>query len=157
WGADFAAKWPLRQAARFIRAASCAGKERPPNSATSTQNCTTGAIATLFRLLDDFLNAPALLLGHRARFDDAHQVAHAGLVLLVVDLEACALPHRLAVEAVGLARADLDDDGLVHLVGDDRAEAELAATAGLSLGLGLRRRRGGVAHSDSSFLARRPR
>src|SRR6202171_1673082 len=84
---------------------------------------------TLLRLLDDLEQAPALLLGDGARFSDADQVADSALVLLVVDLELGAVSHGLAVEAVRLGRADLDDDRLVHLVGDHGAEADLALAA----------------------------
>src|SRR6266513_2334819 len=122
----------------------------PELSATlSRVSCWT----TLSRLLHDLEHAPALLLGDGTRLGDADQVAHAALVLLVVDLEPGALLHRLAVEAMRPGRADLDDDRLVHLVGDDRAQADLAPAARRS----LRQLRGGIAHSDSSFLARRPR
>src|SRR4029077_629779 len=79
--------------------------------------------------LHDLEHAPANLLGDRLRFGDADEVAHAALVLLVVDLELRAPLHRLAVEAVGLRRAHLDDHRLVHLVGDDGAQADLALAA----------------------------
>src|SRR5256885_441105 len=104
-------------------------------------------------LLHDLKYAPALLLGDGARFGDAHEVAHAALVLLVVDLEPGALLHRLAVQAMSLGRADLDDDRLVHLVGDDGAQADLAPAArrdGRCL-------RGGVAHFAPSLFYARPR
>src|SRR5258708_12187872 len=72
-------------------------------------------ITLLLGLLHDFQNAPALLLGDGARFGDADQVADAALVLLVVDFELRAPLDGLAVEAVGLGRADLDGDRLFHL------------------------------------------
>src|ERR1700730_3820341 len=86
-------------------------------------------IIRLLRFLHDFEEAPALLLGDRARFCDADQVADAALVLLVVDLESGALADRLLVEPVRFGRADLDDDRLVHLVRDHRPEADLALPA----------------------------
>src|SRR4029077_17547035 len=106
-------------------------------------------------LLHDLKHAPALLLRDRARFGDAHEVADAALVLLVVDLELGAVREGLAVQAVRAGRADLDDDGLFHPVRDHVAQADLALAA-LSLGfcLGLS---GSVCHADSSFFARRPR
>src|SRR6266550_2181399 len=120
----------------------------PELSATlSRVSCWT----TLSRLLHDLEHAPALLLGDRPRLGDADEVAHAALVLLVVDLEPGALLHRLAVQPVRPGRAHLDDDRLVHLVGDHRAETDLAPAAGWG-GWG---RRGCVAHSATSFL--RPR
>src|ERR1700693_393029 len=88
-------------------------------------------INLLFGLLHDFQHAPALLLGDGARLGDANQVADAALVLFVVDLELRAPLDGLAVQAVGLGRADLDDDRLVHLVGDHRAQPDLALAAGL--------------------------
>src|SRR5258708_17540157 len=114
-------------------------------------------ITLLLGLLHDFQNAPALLLGDGARFGDADQVADAALVLLVVDLELRAPLDGLAVEAVGLGRADLDDDRLVHLVGDHCAEPDLALAAGL---VGRRRlcrcrcRGCGVGHDLSSAFLR---
>src|SRR5712691_151162 len=86
-------------------------------------------ITGLLRLLHDLEDAPANLLGDGLRFGDAHEVADAALVLLVVDLELCAPLHRLAVEPVGFRRAHLDDDRLVHLVGDDGAQADFALSA----------------------------
>src|SRR5438270_3208267 len=126
----------------------------PELSATlSRVSCWT--ICLLSRLRHDLDDAPPLFLGQRTRLRDAHEVADAALVLLVVDLELGALAHRLAVEAVGFRRAHLDDDRLVHLVGDDVAQPDLAPAAGFR---GSRRSGGGVAHSASSFLARpRPR
>src|SRR6202521_543293 len=112
-------------------------------------------ITLLLRLLHDFEHAPALLLGDGARLGDADQVADAALVLLVVDLELGAPPDGLAVQAVGLGRADLDDDRLVHLVGDHRAEPDLALAARLvgRRRLGGRCRRCGVGHvASSAFL-----
>src|ERR1041384_960297 len=123
----------------------------PELSATlSRVSCWT---TSLSGLLDDLEYAPALLLGDRPRLGDAHQVAHAALVLLVVDLELGALLNRLAVQAMGLGRADLHDHGLVHLVCDDGAQPDLAPASRRSFG----RLDGGVGHSGSSFLARRPR
>src|SRR5207249_9379959 len=107
----------------------------------------------LLGLLHDLEHAPALLLGERPRLGDADEIAHAALVLLVVDLEPGALLHCLAVQPVRLGRAHLDDDRLVHLVGDHRAEADLAPAAGWG-GWG---HRGCVAHSATSFLRPRAR
>src|SRR5579864_1007183 len=83
-------------------------------------------ITSLLGLLHDLKYAPALLFRDGARLGDADEVAHAALVLLVVDLEPGALLHRLPIQAVRLGGADLDDDGLVHLVRDHRAQADLA-------------------------------
>src|SRR2546423_98827 len=103
-----------------------------------------------------FLDLAAGLGGLDGGRDD---VAHAALVLLVVDLEAGALLDGLAVEAVGFARADLDDDRLVHLVGDDHAEADLAAAPGRVILSLLSWACCGVGHHSaaSSFFLARPR
>src|SRR5438309_4561616 len=109
----------------------------------------------LLRLLHDLKYTPAFLLGDRARLGDADKVAHAAFVLLVVDLEAGPLLHGLPVKTVGLRRAHLDDDGLVHLVGDHGAQADLALSA-----LGRRRLHRllvGRHQEGSSDLALRPR
>src|SRR5438132_10575100 len=103
-------------------------------------------------LLHDVQYAPAFLAGHRAGLGEADEAGHAALVLLVMHLEAGALLDRLAVQAVRLGRADLHDDRFVHLVRDHVAQPDLALAAGLGRGLGC-----GIAHSESSFLARRPR
>src|SRR5882672_8966533 len=84
---------------------------------------------TLLGLLHDLEQAPALLFGDGARLGDADEVAHAALVLLVVNLETRALADGLAVQAVRFGRADLDDDRLVHLVGDHSAQPDLALAA----------------------------
>src|SRR5207247_7138694 len=104
----------------------------------------------LLGLLHDLEDAPALLARDRARLGDADEVAHAAFVLLVVDLEARALLHGLAVQAVRLGRAHLDDDGLVHLVGDHSPEADTATAA---------RRGDGGSGGDSgpASLSSRPR
>src|ERR1700687_405765 len=95
-GANFGAKWPWRQAARLRRAASWVSERGPPHSRASSQ-WSSAPSPRLPGLLHDFQNSPALFLGDRARLGDADQVAHAALVLLVVDLELGALLHRLAV------------------------------------------------------------
>src|SRR6202171_2027330 len=113
---------------------------------------------TLLGLLHDLEQAPPLLLGDGARLGDADQVANAALILLVVDLELGALPDGLAVEAVRLGRADLDDDRLVHLVGDHGGKADFPLPAMSRLGgcrLWLGRGLGcGVGHDVSSVFLR---
>src|SRR6202165_1479674 len=110
---------------------------------------------TLLGLLHDLEQAPALLLGDGARLSDADQVAHAALVLLVVDLELRPLLDRLLVEPVRLGRAVLDDDRLVHLVRDHRAQADLPLAAGVGRALCLGRWLGcGVGHEVSSAFLR---
>src|ERR1700682_6222101 len=112
-------------------------------------------ITLLLRFLHDLEQAPALLFRDRARLGDADEVAHAALVLLVMDLEPRALLDRLAVQPVGLGRADLDDDRLVHLVRDHGAQTARPLAAGLGRVLGgclwLGR---GVGHEVSSAFLR---
>src|ERR1700694_3009759 len=84
---------------------------------------------TLLGLLHDLEQAPTLFLGDGSCLGDTDEGADAALVLLVVDLELRPLLDGLAVEAVRFGRADLDDDRLVHLFGDHRAEADLALAA----------------------------
>src|SRR5438093_13476066 len=99
----------------------------PELSATFTRvSCWT---IRLLGLLHDLEHPPALLLGDGARLGDADEVAHAALVLLVVDLEAGPLLDGLLVEPVRLGCADLDDDRLVHLVRDHSAQPDLALVA----------------------------
>src|SRR5947209_18131237 len=116
----------------------------PELSATfSRVSCWT--IRSLLGLFHDLEHAPSLLLGERTGLGDADEVAHAALVLLVVHLELGSLLDRLAIQSVCLRRADLEDDGLVHLVSDDRGQPDLAPSAVGRGGL----LSGGVGHSAS--------
>src|SRR3954470_3137265 len=107
----------------------------PVLSATlSRDSCWIICPVLLLRLLDDLHHAPALGRAERAGLHQEHPVTDATFVGLVVGLE----PHRaaqdLAVERVLDAVLDGHDDGLVHLVADDEALADLAAVA-LDVGL----------------------
>src|SRR3989475_3374880 len=105
----------------------------PELSATlSRVSCWT---ISLLGLLHDLKYAPSFLFGDGTRFRDSDEVAHAAFVLLVVDFEPRPLLHSLAIETVGLRRAHLDDDRLVHLVRDHGAQADLALPAGGRRGL----------------------
>src|SRR3954470_9510353 len=108
----------------------------------------------LLGLLDD-LDQPPPLGGRRGPgLHDLHAVADAGDPLLVVRLQLARTADDLAVQAVLHAVLDLDDDGLLHLVADDEALADLAVpatgqagpTGGLTCLLGL-------AHATPSFGA----
>src|SRR6266851_2566837 len=90
-------------------------------------------ITCLLRLLHDLEHAPANLLRDGLRFGDADEVAHAAFVPLVVNLELRAPLHRLAVEAVRLRGAHLDDDGLGHLVDRHQDFSSLALRTRLGL------------------------
>src|SRR3954470_10255979 len=82
-------------------------------------------------LLDHRDQPPPLGGGGRPGLHDLHPVADARDVLFVVGLELARAPDDLAVEAVLHAVLDLDDDGLLHLVADHQALADLAvATTG---------------------------
>src|SRR4051812_49244746 len=82
-----------------------------------------------FGLHEDLRHAPALLLRHRARLDDAHLVARPGRLLLVVALVLLLLGHVLAVLAVLHAALDLDDHRLGHLGREHGPDAGLGLAA----------------------------
>src|SRR3954471_10830210 len=85
----------------------------------------------LLGLLEDLDQPPPLGGRRRPGLHDLHAVTDAGDLLLVVGLQLAGATDDLAVEAVLHAVLDLDDDGLVHLVADHEALADLAvATAG---------------------------
>src|SRR4051812_10508705 len=75
----------------------------------------------------DFHEPPVLRLRERPRLDDPDDVADVRLVLLVVRMELAAAPDHLLVPRVDPDQVDLDDDRLVHRVGDDDAAALLMA------------------------------
>src|SRR5450631_2438386 len=93
-------------------------------------------------LLDHLLG----LFEHRG---DAHAIADAALVGLVMDLEASVDAHHLLVEGVRLLLLDEHDARLLHLVADHHTLAHLAARADCGcLGLG--------AHTSSSSASTAP-
>ena len=79
---------------------------------------------------DDFLKCPAFELGQRAGLDDADAVADLGLAVFVVDVVFFGSFDDLVELGMGNAGDVLDDDGLVHLIGDDKADAGLAEAGG---------------------------
>src|SRR6476620_4028542 len=83
----------------------------------------------LLGLLDDLDQPPPLGGGRGPGLHDLHAVADAGDVLLVVRLQLAGPADDLAVQPVLHAVLDLDDDGLLHLVADDEALADLAVPA----------------------------
>src|ERR1700687_4625036 len=78
------------------------------------------------RLLQNFGDTPARLLGDRASLDDAHAIADSAHALLVVNLEAPGMTDDLLVERVGLEDLHQHDHGLLHLVAHDNAVTNLA-------------------------------
>src|SRR5690349_9777318 len=84
-------------------------------------------------LFEDLHDPPPLGGRQRTRLHQQHPVADAARVLLVVRLQLAGTPHDLAVERVLDPVLDLDDHGLVHLVADDKALADLALPAHLRL------------------------
>ena len=82
-----------------------------------------GALAGAGHDLD---HAPALGGRQRPRLLDAHGVADARLVALVVRLELRGQADDALVERMAREALDRDDDRLVHLVGDDAADLGLA-------------------------------
>src|SRR5205085_9733014 len=94
-----------------------------------------GAIlAGSLRRLQDFREAPVLRLRERPGLDDADEVADVRLVLLVVGVELDRAPDDFLIARVRLHGVALDDDRLVHRVGNDDAAALLAPST-LVLGL----------------------
>src|ERR671915_1083543 len=77
-------------------------------------------------LLKDLHDAPPLGRRQRPGLHQAHPVTDAALVALVVGLVFRRTSDDLAVQGVLHAVFDGDDDGLVHLVADDEALADLA-------------------------------
>src|SRR6201994_4209263 len=96
-------------------------------------------IIELPRLLDDVDETPALGLRQRAGLDDAHDVALAGLVALVVRVQRARAADDLLVGRVPAGDVDADGDRLVAFVGDDDALAFLGGDR-----LALDRRRAGA-------------
>src|SRR5438128_10152159 len=84
----------------------------------------------LLGLLEDLDDAPALARRQRTRLHQEDAVADAGSALLVVRLELVRTANDLAVQGVLDAVLDSDDDGLVHLVADNKALTGLAEAAG---------------------------
>src|SRR3954471_22883761 len=76
--------------------------------------------------LEHFDDPPTLLARQRPGLLDAHAVALAHLVRLVVRIEPVRALEGLAVARVAHAVDDADDDGLVHLRRDDDALPHLA-------------------------------
>src|SRR5258705_13824846 len=75
--------------------------------------------------LDEIHESPALVLAQRTRLHESDDVAHLAFVLLVVNLEAVAAPHVLAV--LGMLHQPLDrhDHRLLHRVAHDASRHEL--------------------------------
>src|SRR6478672_5591321 len=99
---------------------------RAPVLSATLRRVSCWITAPLPRLLHDLREPPALRLRERARLHDAHGVADAGRVLLVVRVELDSATDDLLVLGMALDHVDLDDDRLVALVGDDDAAALLA-------------------------------
>src|SRR4051812_35650581 len=83
----------------------------------------------LLRLLEDLDDAPPLARAQWPGLHEEHPVADAAGVLLVVGLELVGTTQRLLVERMLDPILDSHDDGLVHLVADDQALADLAEAA----------------------------
>src|SRR5262249_24258878 len=88
------------------------------------------------RALENFDNAPALVLRQRAGLGDADAVTLADVVGLVVRVQALRPLHRLLVAGVPHPVDDGHDDGLVHLDRDCDAFARLAGVEPLLSGFG---------------------
>src|SRR6478752_1997333 len=111
---------------------------------SATRSRVSAWIIGSLRLLDDLDHAPALELGERAGLDDAHDIADAGLVALVVGVQSRGAAHDLVVLGMRLGRVDADRDRLVHGGRDDDPAALLAAA--------LDGQRPGLAHVRLALL-----
>src|SRR4029077_18992693 len=80
---------------------------------SATRSRVSAWIIGSLRLLDDLHHAPALQLGERAGLGDADDVADAGLVALVVHMQARRAAHDLVVLGMRLGRVDADRDRLL--------------------------------------------
>ena len=80
------------------------------------------------QLFNDFDHAPALVLAEGAGLHHADGIADAALVVLVVRLELIRPADDLLIGLVRNVVSDGHDDGLVHLVGDDLANAHLTGS-----------------------------
>src|SRR4051794_15500875 len=122
-------------------------------AAGGCSGCEGSALRGLLGLLEDLQHAPALRGRQRPGLHDQHPVAHAALVLLVVDLELRGAPQDLAVQRVLDPVLDRDHDGLVHLVADDQALADLAPSATLCRLLLAALHSSSLTHAAPSFSA----
>lgn len=68
---------------------------------------------------------PALELAQRAGFHDAHFIAFFGFAFLIMSIELGRLLDNFLELGVGHSTLDFDDDGFIHLCGDDFADASL--------------------------------
>lgn len=91
---------------------------------------------------DDFGEGPTLEFGERAGFDDAYAVADFGLAGLVVDVVFFRAFDNFIEARVGHAGDMFDDEGLIHFIGDDHANAGFAERDVCVL-------RSGIAHGGS--------
>src|SRR2546427_5416924 len=82
----------------------------------------------LLRAFDDCDHAPALALGQRPRFHDAHRVTRLGAVL-VVRRDRLGPGDLLAVKAMGEATDHRDRHRLLHFVADDGPGPNFPAAA----------------------------
>ena len=72
---------------------------------------------------DNFGEGPALQFGERTGFDDADAVANLALVVLVVHVVFFRALDDLVEFRVRNAGDVFDDEGLVHFIGNDHANA----------------------------------
>ena len=79
---------------------------------------------------EDFCECPALEFGERTGFNDADAVADLGLAGFVVDVVFFRPFDDLVEFGVGNSGDMLDDEGLVHFIGHDDADAGLAVGGG---------------------------
>src|SRR6185312_13473771 len=78
----------------------------------------------------NLLQRPPLQLGQRTRLADAHHIAHARRVRLVMRIELAVGLHHTLILRVRLAHLDLDHDRLLHLGRYHHADFLIAARCG---------------------------
>ena len=94
-------------------------------------------MSSLFRLLEDLDEPPALGAGERPALHHADRVPLAGLVLLVVGVQRAGRADHAAVDPVPADPVDPDRDRLVALVRDDDPLSDLALARLAVRGSGL--------------------
>ena len=80
-------------------------------------------------VFEDFDQTPALESAERAGFHDTHTIADLSFVLLVVSVKFCNMLGDLAEFGMRHTSHRTNDDGFIHLVGDDFTDAGLAEGA----------------------------
>jgi len=122
------------------------GMEATGMEATGVADARQAIARLLVRLLGAFENldeAPALVLADRPRLHDENRIAFTGRVLFVVSHHSGGALEVLAVHRVLHLSANVDRDGLVHLVAHHDADAFFARIPLVVTGVDVSYRVGG--------------